>query len=83
MKDNQHVGELLLGLERITNWIGQCAIYELCLATDLGIATRLRETLTVLYVRILSYLANAKYYYTGNPACKMRLSVDPSLRSRA
>lgn len=71
MSDNQKMGEMLLGLEKITNLMGRCAIYEqMYLTTGLGTVKRLEEALITLYARILDYLVVAKRYYSKSTSSK-------------
>lgn len=76
VKENQKMGEMLVGIEVITNLMGRCAIYEeLYLGSGLDTDNRVEEQLLSLYAKILTYLITAKSYYAQNTAGKIFFPV--------
>jgi hypothetical protein len=70
------MGEMLVGIEVITNLMGRCAIYEeLYLGTGFDTAQRVEEALVALYADMLTYMINAKHYYAENTIGKISLSL--------
>ncbi|RPB14650.1 hypothetical protein P167DRAFT_604081 [Morchella conica CCBAS932] len=76
IKDHQKMGEMLVGIEVITNLMGRCAIYEeLYLGTGFDTAQRVEEALVVLYADMLTYMINAKHYYAENTIVRIAWGV--------
>ncbi|KAH0602388.1 uncharacterized protein H6S33_008727 [Morchella sextelata] len=76
IKDHQKMGEMLVGIEVITNLMGRCAIYEeLYLGTSFDTAQRVEEALVALYADMLTYMINAKHYYAENTIVRIAWGV--------
>lgn len=62
------MGHLLIGIEKVTNAVDRCSIYEaLYLGSDMGqTALIVENALIELYAAILCFLATTKRYYTRN-----------------
>ncbi|KAI5840807.1 hypothetical protein DFP73DRAFT_557932 [Morchella snyderi] len=76
IKDHQKMGEMLVGIEVITNLMGRCAIYEeLYLGTGFDTAQRVEEALVKLYADMLTYMINAKHYYAENTIVRIAWGV--------
>lgn len=62
------MGHLLVGIEKVTNALDRCCIYEaLYLGSDMGpTALIVEKALIGLYSAILGFLATTKRYYTRN-----------------
>lgn len=68
-----------MGLEKIANLIGRCAIYEaLYLKGALQAAKDIEKALTELYAGILMYLARAKLHLTKNTGGNIALLGPPT-----
>jgi len=72
------MGHLLVGIERVTNAIDRCCIYEaLYLGPDMGSTSLIVENALIgLYSAILCFLATAKQYYTRNTFRKCFIKCD-------
>src|ERR1700722_13408879 len=86
--EQQTFGAVLEGMERISNLISRCAIFEdLYLHPQLRSYTGLEKALTELYRRVLRYLSKAKRFYskstTGMPhLSSLNLIESPGHRLR-